>query len=173
MARPRTKDADLPPCVYLRHGGYYFVKGGRWTLLSKDKAVAIAMAQQIALHNIERPVHELIEALRRAFVSRKADAKKRGILFNLEVDALIEMAKTAKWRCAVTGLKLNTVKDKQHRRAPYGPSIDRIVPSLGYTHGNVRIVCMAANFAMNEWGDEVMKTLSEAWIKREFQQRMQ
>jgi hypothetical protein len=30
---------------------------------------------------------------------------------------------------------------------------------------------MAANFAMNEWGDDIMKTISEAWIKREFKQR--
>jgi hypothetical protein len=81
------------------------------------------------------------------------------------------MAKAAKWRCAVTGLKLNTEKDKQHRRASYGPSIDRIIPALGYVQGNVRVVCMAANFAMNEWGDDIMKTISEAWIKREFKQR--
>src|SRR5262245_23730126 len=41
MARPRKKDKHLPPCVYFRHGGYYHVKAGNWTLLARDLPSAL------------------------------------------------------------------------------------------------------------------------------------
>ena len=36
MTRPRTKDRHLPPCVYLKHGAYYLVKGKEWKRLGRD-----------------------------------------------------------------------------------------------------------------------------------------
>ena len=33
MPRPRTKHSHLPPCVYQKHGSYWYVKGGKWTKL--------------------------------------------------------------------------------------------------------------------------------------------
>jgi integrase len=40
--RPRKKDKNLPPCVYLRHGAYYLVKRGKWTRLATDLGSALA-----------------------------------------------------------------------------------------------------------------------------------
>lgn len=42
MNRPRKKDQHLPPCVYCRHGAYYYVKGGKWRFLGRSLAVALA-----------------------------------------------------------------------------------------------------------------------------------
>jgi len=42
VGRHRTKDRHLPPRVYLNHGAYYYVSGGRWTRLSADLAEAKA-----------------------------------------------------------------------------------------------------------------------------------
>lgn len=36
MGRPRKRDRHLPPCVYFRHGAYYYVKSGKWTPLGRD-----------------------------------------------------------------------------------------------------------------------------------------
>ena len=35
MGRPRTRNRHLPlpPCTYLKHGAYWYVKGGKWTRL--------------------------------------------------------------------------------------------------------------------------------------------
>ena len=33
MARPRKNDKHLRPCVYARHGEYWYVKGGKWLRL--------------------------------------------------------------------------------------------------------------------------------------------
>jgi integrase len=39
--RPRKKDRALPHCVYLKHGAYYYVKGGKWTRLGSDLRKAL------------------------------------------------------------------------------------------------------------------------------------
>lgn len=41
MGRPRKNDTHLPPCVYHRHGAFYIVKKGVWTLLGHTLADAL------------------------------------------------------------------------------------------------------------------------------------
>jgi integrase len=41
MSRPRKTDRHLPPCVYQRHSSYWYVKGGRWVNLGKDRRGAL------------------------------------------------------------------------------------------------------------------------------------
>ena len=38
MGRPRTKDEDLPKCVYRRGKSFYLVKNNVWTKLGEDRA---------------------------------------------------------------------------------------------------------------------------------------
>lgn len=42
MGRPRKSDKHLPPCVYEKHGAYYYVKAGKWTRLAADLSAALA-----------------------------------------------------------------------------------------------------------------------------------
>jgi hypothetical protein len=42
-------------------------------------------------------------------------------------------------------------------RGPFGPSLDRIVPKLGYVTGNIRVVCNLANLAMHKWGEDPLR----------------
>jgi hypothetical protein len=67
------------------------------------------------------------------------------------------------WRCAVSGVLLEPPSRKQR---PFAPSIDRIVPALGYVPGNVRVVCQIVNVAMNAWGLEALQTLVAAMARR-------
>ena len=41
MSRPRKSSRHLPPCVYEKHGAYYYVKAGKWTRIAgtADEAV--------------------------------------------------------------------------------------------------------------------------------------
>jgi integrase len=41
MGRPRKNNTHLPPCVYPRHGAYYLVKAGKWTLLGHTLSDAL------------------------------------------------------------------------------------------------------------------------------------
>lgn len=49
---------------------------------------------------------------------------------------------------------------------PYAPSIDRKDSTKGYTRENCRIVCAAANFAMNTWGDEVLSVMASYMLQK-------
>jgi integrase len=40
--RRRTRDTDLPACVYRRHGAYWLVKRGKWRRLGADLRTALA-----------------------------------------------------------------------------------------------------------------------------------
>jgi hypothetical protein len=44
-------------------------------------------------------------------------------------------------------------------------SVDRLNGRLGYVKGNVRLVCVAANLARNEWSDEDLIKLCEAIVE--------
>jgi hypothetical protein len=46
-------------------------------------------------------------------------------------------------RCSATGLPL--AHNKGGEASPLSPSLDRIVPALGYVPGNVRLVCHRFN----------------------------
>jgi len=45
---------------------------------------------------------------------------------------------------------------------PLRPSLDRIDSNLGYEPANVRLVCAAVNFALNEFGEDIFRMLCEA-----------
>jgi hypothetical protein len=44
--------------------------------------------------------------------------------------------------------------------SPYAPSLDRIDSARGYEIDNIRWVCVAVNFMMNQWGDEVFRSFA-------------
>ena len=47
MGRPRKKPSILPPCVYEKHGSYWYVKKNQWTRLSDDLRTALVMHADI------------------------------------------------------------------------------------------------------------------------------
>ena len=67
------------------------------------------------------------------------------------------------WRCAISGVELRPPGGKID---PFGPSLDRIIPELGYVASNLRIVCNMVNFAMNEWGLENLMILVDAMKRK-------
>jgi integrase len=46
--RPRKHNRNLPPCVYHRHGAFYYVKAGKWTRLATK--LPDALAEYARLH---------------------------------------------------------------------------------------------------------------------------
>jgi hypothetical protein len=58
--------------------------------------------------------------------------------------------------CAVSGIVFD---DKFSYRNPFAPSLDQIRPGAGYLPGNVRVVLVIVNTAMNGWGEEPLLRL--------------
>lgn len=90
----------------------------------------------------------------------KQGAKQRGLDFELGWGDFIAICERAAGLCEVSGITLETSSDHTRHRSPYKPSIDRINSSLGYVAGNVRIVCVMVNAALNTWGDEALITVA-------------
>jgi len=80
----------------------------------------------------------------------KKRALRKGIPFDISLDDIVIPDK-----CPVLGIELRKSTDgKPH---PESPSLDRIVPSLGYTKGNVEVISLRANsIKQNASADEIL-----------------
>ena len=69
MSRQRKTDKHLPPCVYLRHGAYYYVKAGRpWERLGTSLAEALEKYSQ----RIEAPTGGMVALIDDALAAMKS-----------------------------------------------------------------------------------------------------
>ncbi len=86
------------------------------------------------------------------------------------VEAQLKMQKD---RCAVSGIAFRYSPSAgvgRFRRNPFLPSLDRIERTTGYVPGNVRIVLLAVNYGINEWGEPTYRTICES-VARSSQDR--
>lgn len=106
------------------------------------------------------------EWLIRLQARRKSAADRKRIEFTLdESDFVAGLYEQQGGRCAVSGIKFNLQSFPDALvKFPFSPSIDRKVASHGYTKDNVRLVCVAVNFAVNQWGDEVFLTVARGAV---------
>ena len=99
----------------------------------------------------------------RAAYSAQARSKRRGYPCNISSYEIDELLVEQGWRCAISGIALKApLSGSKASRDPFGPSLDRIIPHLGYVKGNVRIVCDIANCAMSGFGLENLMVLVRA-----------
>ena len=76
-------------------------------------------------------------------------AKDKNLEFTLTKDFILD--KVMNGVCEVTGVPLDFSGGE---RKPYTPSLDRIIPELGYTSENVRLVCWMYNSAKGTFTDQ-------------------
>jgi hypothetical protein len=93
---------------------------------------------------------------RYAVANSRAKARRVGIPHALTAYDIDKLLVDQKYRCAVTGIELAAPLNTTQ---PFGPSLDRIIPALGYVVGNVRVTCLIVNLAMNKWGEGVLRRL--------------
>ncbi len=107
---------------------------------------------------------ELKAVLNRA----RRSAKSRDFSIAVDLEFLHSLWEAQKGCCAVSGLAFT---NEQHEGAfvkyPFGLSLDRIDSSKGYVQDNVRLVCVVANFALNQWGDDVLRRLAHGVVSKE------
>lgn len=99
-----------------------------------------------------------------------SDAKKRARARNIDFDInavfVLDMLERQEYRCAVSGIQFSDVEVNDAHKRPYMPSVDRIECSKGYTRDNVRIVCVAVNTMLQDWGDSVFHEIVCAYLAR-------
>ena len=89
--------------------------------------------------------------------------RRKNLAFDLDVQWLAERLRNG--QCELTGLPFN-MSVATRRPTPYTPSIDRIIPSNGYTKSNCRVVLHAVNLSMGNWGLDVLLEISQALLER-------
>ena len=94
----------------------------------------------------------------------RARAARKGCEFDLDVEWIGERLEAG--CCEVTGLPLELQISKIGQIHPWGPSVDRIDSSLGYTKQNCQIVCWAYNMAKSDWNHDVVQRLAQAIVDR-------
>lgn len=104
---------------------------------------------------------------RRMWRRHKQNAELRQMVFKLTVPQVYQLLHEANFHCTVSGIAFSR-GEKMGPRAisdPWAPSIDRLDNRLGYLPDNVRIVCVAANIAMNAWGFDTLLRLSKGVVR--------
>jgi len=181
--RTRTTDDRLPRHVYLKHGSYYYVEPGtrQWIRLAKDKEEAIALHRQImapflrlrAEAPIDATVSPSTDAMARAeevrlaallFEGTRCSAKVRNLRFALTKQDVFNLVIAANGKCMLTDIPFSDEKVVGTKKRLWRPSIDRIDSSRGYEVGNVRLICVVANFALSNHGDAVFEKLAVAYV---------
>ena len=70
-------------------------------------------------------------------------------------------------RCAISGLPFSLTRfEGVLAKHPFAPSLDRISSRGSYTADNVRLVCIAVNFGMGQWGEELYLTFARATVEQ-------
>ena len=90
----------------------------------------------------------------------KTRAKKLGVPFGIDTQYLISLWAKGGGRCCLTGRAFDLTPWGGHfQTGPDSLSIDRIVPSLGYVRGNVRLIITHMNFALSHYGEDAFRKL--------------
>lgn len=92
----------------------------------------------------------------------KVSAKERGIPFDIAPADVYSAMQATGFRCAVSGIDFSRRVGPLADPDPWSPSLDRIEGRQGYLKGNIRVVCLVANLAMNRWGYDTLLRLSNA-----------
>ena len=127
----------------------------QWTRNNRERTTAHQIRY---MHNEMRrhPWHSLIRT-----------SKNRARQLEVPHDLDFEWGK-ARWtgRCELTGIEFATPDNRFGRaKRTFFPSIDRIVPELGYIKTNCRIILWAINVFKGDGTDEDMRRIAEALIK--------
>jgi hypothetical protein len=92
---------------------------------------------------------------------------RRGTPYTLTRHDLSLLYRRAGDACEVTGLPFEHDPFAGSLYRPFAPSLDRINAAQGYSLGNVRLVAVIVNAALNQWGDAAFWKMVDAAAGRQ------
>jgi hypothetical protein len=185
---------ETPKWLSRRYRAYYYSGPPTWKpiRLSEDLAVARELYRQLVNQHRARRRGEirLAIALQTAHAMNvEADANAsaqawahktagplysrgrtgaiiRGLPWHLTRDDVERLLLDSKGHCALSGIRFSDERVGKRQARPWMATLDRTDAALGYAIGNVRVVCLVANNALADFGDNVVITLAKAISQR-------
>lgn len=127
---------------------YYAAYGGEYTVYVPPKLMRPS-SHQMARQTIELAVGK---------ARQRAARKKRD--FDLDISWGLALLESQNYKCALTGIEFYSDDGSAYRLNPYAPSLDRIDPKQGYTKINTRIIILAMNLMLNDFGIAVFEQVA-------------
>lgn len=127
----------------------------------ENRVQSIISVKRYQISKLEDGHYRLSKLLR----SARQRAKVKELAFDIDLDYLISIWESQNGICSVsgTGFDMTPAEQRVNRNAP---SIDRIIPHLGYIKGNVRLVSWHVNAAISEYGLETFISLCESVVNK-------
>lgn len=104
-------------------------------------------------------------SLRRVFSNARDRAKRKDEPFQLSYADFRIIVSRADGRCELSGVPFDWSPGTTSRR-PFAASLDRISCGRPYAFDNCRLVAVALNYALNEWGEEVFARLAAGYLAK-------
>ncbi len=143
---------------YLKHKEEIKNKTHIWYQKNKHKRKLVNKQYQKTVKG------RLVQLMRQA----KNRALKNNLLYDLDIKFLLELWNKQNGKCILTGIDFILERSEIYNSEPFAPSIDKINPKLGYTKDNVRLVCVAINYALNEFGEDIFKQICKAYLRNKY-----
>jgi hypothetical protein len=99
------------------------------------------------------------------YAQTKKNAKRRNIKFQLTREEMLKLIQESNGRCMLTHIEFTDKKVAGVAKRPWLPSLDRIDSLKGYAPTNCRLVCVAVNLALHQFGDQVLIDIATAMHK--------
>ena len=96
----------------------------------------------------------------RMWQSAKSRAKRLKIPFDIILEDMFVPA-----ICPLLGIPLISGLGKKMKMSPNSPTLDRKIPSLGYTKGNIWVISNRANLIKNDASIDEIRLLLKNWEK--------
>lgn len=149
----------------------------KWIPLTQHHASSVLMANSIlngakSLSRIDEKKRDcrlkIISFVKKAVANctGRASRVESKVSASISTGYIVSLLEKQDWRCAVTGIEFRLTQFRKHHGRPFAPSIDRIDSDGHYTENNVRLVCLAANYAMNQWGESVLDVMLAAYLNK-------
>lgn len=142
-------------CKQYKPIGEFDFNSARWFRDNRDyRCKSCKKAQYLKRKEANRGKKDLDRILLERWYSAKERALKQNTDFNITIDYLKYLWNKQDGKCALSGIDMTYIFNSG--RISTNISIDRIIPSKGYTMGNIQLVCMACNQIKSDLTEEEM-----------------
>lgn len=163
----------LPPWMAHKNGRYYYLRKAQgkvsWIKLTSDfetsyeQYKSLLQADGKKLSDVPFSDKEFQSYCAQMVRVARFRAAKKSMPFEISLDWMLAECERQGNRCALTGIPFRMSRTEARNR-PFAPSIDRISSFKGYTTENSRVICLAVNLALNQWGDSTFAEIAEGFL---------